>query len=855
MLFYKHSNLIPSLIDLSKRGGPYRKAADQVDALLNRITRGEQNPLNGLSMTNNGETRIDNCIKYDLAGRCRLVTVQQKGRCLLLMVGDHEDADKWLDRHKGKSFGVNQSGQLVDIERPSEQLDYDNPFVDKRLRQNGPLFEKINEDLYDRLIEKAPRKVSRELERLTCYDEQKLLDAVSSVGDEDLRDTLTDVFVQLIAGDTGGAERRAMLYLGDIIDLSQIDPQQTIVDSEFLKRIGPDCPEYPTYLRLFAESGDYKEWMLFMHPDQEAIAFSDFNGPAKLIGVSGSGKTCIVVQRALYLSNKYPDEKILVVTLNRPLAQLIDELVTQLSEPSQRLRIEVKPFFSVCQALLHEFEPGNTKLYEDITWKSGEHIDEIWREYYRCELRNHDAEVMLSIHDSFIARGINAEHYIREEFDWIRSALPKSQRDKYLSIEREGRTIPLQAPQRKLLLAGLAGWEKKMRDIGVTDYLNISTALHEHLNNIKPSYRCILIDESQDFGNIEFEIARRLVNNNENDLFICGDAAQQVSTKYQKLKEANIDLHGSRSRKIIRNYRNSREILEAAHHVLHANLPEDMLTSNDFEILDPEYASFSGAVPVILEAPNLEQEIGSAFSYLKTEMNSGQKACIALAGFSLREVEQFAKRINVPVLNGNTGLGSYEIFLSDLEQTKGFEFDYMCILNCSEHVIPNPQVPAEEHFRELSRLYVAMTRAKLELIVSFSAKPSSLFSDSEEFFYQDLWSNYIEGELVTFGVPDKLAETVNRDDMPSSPLEMTGAQFLYRFDSIGFSSELIQLLRERVDGKGLISGQAHSSVRRRVKWKTVGALIQDIKTLNAVDHKVPMALSRELVQATEKYGI
>ena len=656
-----------------------------------------------------------------------------------------------------------------------------------------------------------------------------------------------DVFLCLISGDIKSAEYRIQLYLGDVEDLSNFDVKTTVVDSEFLKKISPSSVHYPDILRKFAEESEYKDWMLFMHPDQEEVAFKDFSGPSKLLGVSGAGKTCVVVHRAIYLAKKYPGESILVVTLNKPLAALIENLVKLLVEPEFEKQIQVHPFFKVCQDLLANFEPENVKLYDDVTWKSGEHIDEVWREYYRCELDNNDASILHELHDSLISKKINAELYIREEFDWIRSAFSKRQRNKYLEVERKGRTVPLNERFRKFLLKGLAAWEEKMTAVGVTDYLNISTALFNHIEKVKPIYRCVLIDECQDFGNIEFAIARKLVNEGENDLFFCGDAAQKISTKHQNLKAFGIDVHGSRSKKITRNYRNSREILELANNILIENMAEQMFESDDFEILDPEYTSFSGSSPLLLEAYNLEAEISSSISYVKSQISGTKKACICVAGYSQRELETFANKIKFPVLNGDVDIAEENIFISDLEQTKGFEFDLVCILNCSEGIIPNPQVPEDEHFRELSRLYVAMTRAKLELIISFSGEKSSLFNNVDDFILQDNWSEYVERNLKPYAKPNKISEVIHIDDVDTeNPFEMIGNSFLYRKEAIGLSAQTIDFLRCNVDGLGKLVVSGSNRNERRVKWRNIDDLINDVIRKPLAEHKVNKVIVQEL---------
>ena len=845
MQFYEYSKFRDSIVTLSRKGSSFSKAAKDAEALVGRVALKQENPLKGYNTTNSGETRINNCIKYDLCGRSRLVTVQANGKCFLLFVGDHNTVDKWLDARKGMKFALDGDNKLVEITSLSAVIGDDKTLISQRYRQSKPLFELLDEELFDRFTKDIPRVTQRIIEKITYLDEVKLYNISSSLN-EDYQSSFLDAFLSLISGDISNSSRIIKLYLGDIKPIDEIDINAVIVDSEYLKKISSDSPQYPKLLRKFAETSEYQEWMLYMHPDQESVAFQDFKGPCKLLGVSGSGKTCVVIQRSIFLAKKYPHEKILIVTLNKPLALLIEGLVSRLAEPEVMLQIEVKPFFAVGQELLNQFEPENTKLYEDTTWKSGEHIDEIWREFYRCELGNNDAKILHELHDSLITKGIDAEQYIREEFDWIRSAFPMSLRKNYLVISRQGRTIPLNERQRKLLLEGLKVWEDKMKAVGVTDYLNISTAVYKYIDKINFKYRSILIDESQDFGNIEFAIARKLVKNDSNDIFICGDAAQKISTKYQNLREAGIDIHGSRSKKIVRNYRNSREILELANNLLLDNLTEEMISSDDFEILDPEFASFSDSNPLLLKAKNLSIEISSAIDYLKKNMQPNQKSCICIAGYTHREIEIYAKEIGISILNKNVEINKDSLFLSDLEQTKGFEFDYVCIINCKVGIIPDLHLPPEEHFRELSRLYVAMTRAKLELIISYSDIYSPLFENVKDFIIEDNWVNYADKAMKYYKAPQKMAEVVHTEDRVTTNIsDMTGELFLYNKKAIGTSSDLIDFVRKKVNGQGGKAKLASGSYRI-TSWKSMGALIDDLNNRHAYEHKINKRLMKEL---------
>ena len=152
----------------------------------------------------------------------------------------------------------------------------------------------------------------------------------------------------------------------------------------------------------------------------------------------------------------------------------------------------------------------------------------------------------MRIHKILNSHGINAESYIREEFDWIRSAIPPSDRQLYLDIARTGRKFPLQNDIRQEILIGLSGWEKKMRDVGIVDYLGLANEVHSFIDKISPTYDHVLVDESQDFGTTELSIIHKITKSGINDLFLCGDIAQSVLPKKRSLSDANIKLIGGR---------------------------------------------------------------------------------------------------------------------------------------------------------------------------------------------------------------------------------------------------------------------------------------------------------------------
>ena len=86
-----------------------------------------------------------------------------------------------------------------------------------------------------------------------------------------------------------------------------------------------------------------EKWRVFLHPSQERVVCRDFNGPAKVTGGAGTGKTVVAMHRARHLARDVFTEKtdrILVTTFTKNLAADIDKNLKNLCGDEYR-RIEV----------------------------------------------------------------------------------------------------------------------------------------------------------------------------------------------------------------------------------------------------------------------------------------------------------------------------------------------------------------------------------------------------------------------------------------------------------------------------------------------------------------------------------
>lgn len=799
--------LSQSIRALWNRGGQQQKAAEKVNQIIGALEMEGDNALKRLPVTKNGETRIKNCVKYDLPGYCRLITIQENNICTFVFLGTHDECDKWLNNNKGLTLIIDDNNSIKSLNLSAEIKSIENIRKSEPKISDSKLLEKLKDSYLDAITDLISGSILRKIEKFDSFtDDDEIFEICMAISEETTKELVLDVLLYLRSDEVDQAKNRIKLFQDAFQKLSSANEEEinTIVSNdEFILLDDFNGKDIENLMK----GASWYDWMLFMHPQQRNVVERDFIGPARLLGVSGSGKTCVVVNRAIKLAKQYPNEKILITTINQALSQLIKKLlgVALMAEKENKTiinQIDVMSFWELSEQLIRENAPEK-HTYSSFSEKYSKDIDVIWSEFYFSEDYEHNGKDLYPVHQSLVNRKVLPLTYVKQEFDWIRSAFFLENREEYLTVERAGRSEPFSVDYRKLILKGLASWENKMETSEVVDYLGLIHTVDKVLDKILPKYRSILVDELQDFGTTELSILRKLAQFNTNDLFLCGDIAQQVYTKHQMISRTGIVIAPNNYLKIVKNYRNSREILEAASSVFFNNVNMEQYNNKEFELLNPEFANFSSPKPFIRSAKNLDSEFNFSLNYLKQNLNPGEKGCIAFCGLTFFQVKSIGDSYDLSVLDGKSSIDSSTIFISDLEQTKGFEFDRMLIINCSNHIFPNPRLPKKEWFREISKLYVSMTRAKKELIIAYSNELSKIFDYSIHFFNTNTkWNDNLDPsqfvETITFA---KAFETAQSKVF----LDFSGVEYLYSVNALGLSGPAQDKILSVVTGKRVIS--------------------------------------------------
>jgi hypothetical protein len=86
--------------DLRRAGKKGRIAADQAEQVIAAMKRGGPGAARQMPQTHRGELRLDGCIKYDLGGGYRMLTVKQGKERFILFAGSHDDCHRWLENNR-----------------------------------------------------------------------------------------------------------------------------------------------------------------------------------------------------------------------------------------------------------------------------------------------------------------------------------------------------------------------------------------------------------------------------------------------------------------------------------------------------------------------------------------------------------------------------------------------------------------------------------------------------------------------------------------------------------------------------------------------------------------------------------
>lgn len=497
-----------------------------------------------------------------------------------------------------------------------------------------------------------------------------------------------------------------------------LPPQVSVLmPSELMRRRPRDfwSPESEQEIRKAIQRG-WQEWIIFLHPAQREAVERDLKGAIRVGGGAGTGKTVVAAHRTAWLATRYPNEPILLTTYTRVLADNLKRRVEQIIGSLHGTGIEVLTLHALAVRLFTQ----KLNRTEAIV----------------------DTEAQNALLEQAI-REVNSPYdlaFVRPEWETIIDPWQVRDLETYLQIERVGRKMPLQPKQREELWRVFERMWCLLEEQHLTTFSAVCYAVAEYLNqHPEARYRCVVVDEAQDFGPAELTLIRALAPTDlENALFLCADTRQRIYRPAVPWLRFGIDTRG-RSYTLRVNYRTTRQIQDFAERVL----PEAIegVQEDETRILsDRPIALMHGVVPKVRGYESREAEMRGLkewiYRCLNENIQPGEIAIFARSENALKPVETMLRDevsrergIQARRLKRDTPPVPHEINYGTAHNAKGLEFRAVAVVQVTAGHFPNyaaikdvvdtaERKVTEDQERQL--LYTVCTRARERLYISWS---------------------------------------------------------------------------------------------------------------------------------------
>jgi hypothetical protein len=633
----------------------------------------QQNPEGkGLSLH-----RIDRCRdpgfwSARVSSDIRIVLHKRRGDTLLAYVGHHDDAYDWAERRRLDTHPRTGAAQIVEIRETVEEVIVQH-YIQEAVRK-PLLFENETDD-----------------ELLSWGVPEDWIDTVRQATE----DTVLD-----IAGHLPEEAQQALLSaaVGEKpeVRVEPVSDPYAHPDAQRRFRIIGDEVELAAAL-----DAPWDDWAVFLHPAQQEFVDRNFNGPARVIGSAGTGKTVVALHRAVRLASENKTARVLLTTFNENLSKSLAEKLVRLTaaNPHVRSRITVSPISSV----IRNFASDRFGPVEIAT----------------------DAEIETLLEE---ANNMSGGHYdkefLKDEWRLIIDAWHVTDAESYRDLPRLGRKVRMAATKREGMWSI---FDKVRQGLSKIDKTTEAAVIHRLILECPDQiFSHVVVDEAQDISVPELHFLAALAGKRPNGLFFAGDIGQRIFRSAFPWKSAGVDIQG-RSRSLKVNYRTSHQIRRHSDLLL----PPRLLEADGGEERRLGVSSvFHGPTPEINLFDSEEKEILGVCDWLKSCLSDGfEPNTVAVL---VRSDAEFPRAQKAILLAENS-----DLIISLMHDAKGQEYRAVAVMACDANVIPSENrllnAPDERSHREVydterHLLYVAATRARERLWLS-ACNPASEFLD------------------------------------------------------------------------------------------------------------------------------
>jgi len=624
----------------------------------------------------------------------RLIVHKTPGSLLLCYTDHHDKAYDWAERRKLETHPKTGAAQLVEIRETVKEIVVQ---VYVQTEMPVPPKPKLFADMPDDQL--LGYGVPAEwLNDVRQANEDSLL-----VLAERLPGEAAEALLELA---TGGKPRVAAAVVAPTSPFEHPDAQRrfrVMANIEELQR----ALDFP-----------WEKWTVFLHPEQRELVERDYNGPARVSGSAGTGKTIVALHRAAYLARTQPDARVLLTTFSDTLANALHTKLKRLlgNEPRLAERIDI-----------HSINAIGLRLYKSHVGTADIVAPGVLRKFMQ------EASAAIAGHKFSL-------HFLLSEWEQIVDAWQLETWEAYRDVARLGRKTRFPEAKRAVLWSIFDRVRSELKTRGLITYAGLFSALAAVISKAKNTpFEYVVVDEAQDMSIAHLRFFAALGANRPNALFFTGDLGQRIFQQPFSWKALGVDIRG-RSRTLRVNYRTSHQIRQQADRLLG---PEVTDVDGNSDNRTDTVSVFNGPAPAIQILPSEADEIKAVGDWLSVQVKAGllphEMGVFVRTTAQLDRAKGAVKEsgLSCKVLDEHVESTSGNVSISTMHLAKGLEFRAVVVMACDDEIIPLQErietVGEDSDLQEVydterHLLYVACTRARDHLLIT-SASPASEFLD------------------------------------------------------------------------------------------------------------------------------
>ncbi|MEV5019265.1 UvrD-helicase domain-containing protein [Streptomyces sp. NPDC053780] len=503
---------------------------------------------------------------------------------------------------------------------------------------------------------------------------------------------------------------------------------------------------------LGALGRSFDAWRLFLHPEQRRLATGDFKGSAKVTGGPGTGKTVVALHRVRHLVDRLPpghSRPVLLTTYNTNLALELTERLRQLGGDELLRRVDVRSVDALALAVVEESRGEVGRPLDDDAAMN------LWHTVrYETDLLDYDADFLdAEFKHVILANRCGTWDAYRRVGRSGRPRISNAQRHDVWQLVQAYRAQLDGTPRRTTyaLIADRAAELEQRRMSRIEEQARYKAdeqrgrdLVHREAGSgmwLTPRYRHVVVDEAQDLAASHWRMLRAMVRKGPNDIFLAGDAHQRIYGSRVVLGHQGIEIRGRASRRLTLNYRTTRQILGSANRLIEGATFDDLDTGTD--TLDGYRSVLTGLAPQFWRAPDRLTEMRAVATLIRErrELHGTAYSAMAVSVPDGGTAQEFAnvllREFGLPVVElGRRGVRSDEdaVRVGTMHRFKGLEFQRVFLTSVGEGQVPHQRIEQYRHTvpdryrqeeqRARSLMFVAATRARDELIVTWSGRAS-----------------------------------------------------------------------------------------------------------------------------------